>query len=122
MEPIQTNKSLRQFAEEIQTWTKLLIDGMKQNIMESCIKYKEYYVRKAKSAPLKENEDCFILQPKAEHQGSTIPFRDYRWVRPFRVQKVLPNENYIVRRLNANKIQKLRTCTQKRGKQTSVNS
>ena len=94
-----------EFAEEIQNRTKTLIDKTKQNIMQSYIKYKEYYDRKAKAAPLKENEFCFVLQPKADHQGSKIPFRDYRWVGPFIVQKVLPNENYIVRRLNTNKTQ-----------------
>ena len=94
-----------EFAEEIQNRTKTLIDKTKQNIMQSYIKYKEYYDRKAKAAPLKENEYCFVLQPKADNQGSKIPFRDYRWVGPFIVQKVLPNENYIVRRLNTNKTQ-----------------
>ena len=94
-----------EFAEEIQNRTKTLIDKTKQNNMQSYIKYKEYYDRKAKAAPLKENEFCFVLQPKADHQGSKIPFRDYRWVGPFIVQKVLPNENYIVRRLNTNKTQ-----------------
>ena len=73
--------------------------------MQSYIKYKEYYDRKAKVAPLKENDYCFVLQPKEDHQGSKILFRDYRWVGPFRVQKVLPNESYIVRRINANKTQ-----------------
>ena len=94
-----------EFAEEIQNRTKILIDKTKQNIMQSYIKYKEYYDRKAKAAPLKENDYCFVLQPKADHQGSKIPFRDYRWVGPFVVQKVLPNENYIVRRINTNKTQ-----------------
>ena len=73
--------------------------------MQSYIKYKEYYDRKAKAAPLKEIDYCFVLQPKADHQGSKIPFRDYRWVRPFIAQKVLPNENYKVRRINTNKTQ-----------------
>ena len=103
-----------EFAEEIQNRTKTLIDKTKQNIMQSYIKYKEYYDRKAKAAPLKENEFCFVLQPKADHQGSKIPFRDYRWVGPFIVQKVLPNENYIVRRLNTKKTQILhRICLKK---------
>ena len=94
-----------EFAEKIQNRTKILIAKTKQNIMQSYIKYKEYYDRKAKAAPLKENEYCFVLQPKADNQGSKIPFRDYRWVGPFVVQKVLPNENYIVRRINTNKTQ-----------------
>ena len=75
--------------------------------MQSYIKYKEYYDLKAKAAPHKEKEYCYVFQLKADHQGSKIPFRDYRWVGPFIVQKVLPNENYIVRWRNTNKIQKL---------------
>ena len=103
-----------EFVEEIQNRTKILIDKTKQNIMQSYIKYKEYYARKAKAAPLKENDYCFVLQPKADHQGSKIPFRDYRWVGPFVVQRVLPNENYIVRRINTNKTQILhRICLKK---------
>ena len=96
-----------EFAEEIQNRTKVLIDKTKQTIMQSYIKYKEYYDRKAKAAPLKENEYCFVLQPKADHQASKILFRDYRWVGPFIVQKVFPKENYIVRRINTNKTQRL---------------
>ena len=110
-----------EFAEEIQNRKKILIDKTKQNMMESYIKYKEYYDRKARAAPLKENDYCFVLQPKADHQGSKIPFRDYRWVEPFIVQKVLPNENYIVRRINTNKTQilhrisRLRTISENNG-------
>ena len=95
------------FAEEIQNRTKILIDKTKQNIMQRYIKYKEYYYRKATAAPLKENEYCFVLQPRADNQGSKIPFRDYRWVGPYIVQKLLPNDNYKVRRINTNKTQML---------------
>ena len=73
--------------------------------MQSYLKYKEYYDRKAKAAPLQEKDLCFVLQPKADTQGSKIPFRDFRWTGPFVVQKVLPNNKYIVRRLNTNKTQ-----------------
>ena len=73
--------------------------------MQSYLKYKEYYDRKAKAAPLKQNDYCFILQPIADHQGSRIPFRQYRWIGPYVVEKNLPNENYIVRKLNSNKTQ-----------------
>ena len=73
--------------------------------MQSYLKYKESYDRKAKAAPLQQNDYCFILQPIADHQGSKIPFREYRWTGPYIVEKVLPNENYIVRKLNSNKTQ-----------------
>ena len=73
--------------------------------MQSYIKYKKYYDKKATASPLKEKDYCFILQPKADHQGSKIPFRDFRWIGPYLVEKVLPNNNYIVRKLNTNKTQ-----------------
>ena len=93
------------FADEFQRRTQILLDSTKKNIMQSYLKYKEYYDRKAKAAPLKQNDYCFILQPIADHQGSKIPFREYRWTGPYIVEKVLPNENYIVRKLNSNKTQ-----------------
>ena len=73
--------------------------------MQSYIKYNRYYEKNAKASPSKEKEYCFILQLKADHQGSKIPFRDFRWIGPYLVEKVLPNKNYIVRKLNTNKTQ-----------------
>ena len=74
--------------------------------MQSYLKYKENYDRKAKAAaPLKLNDYCFILQPIAYHQGSKIPFPEFRWIGPYIVEKVLPNNNYIFRKLNSNKTQ-----------------
>ena len=52
-----------------------------------------------------QNDYCFILQPIADHQGSKIPFREFRWTGPYVIDQVLPNENYIVRKLNSNKTQ-----------------
>ena len=65
--------------------------------MQSYIKYKKYYDKKAKASPLQEKDYCFILQPKADHQRSKTPFRDFRWIGPYLVEKVLPNNNHIVR-------------------------
>ena len=93
------------FADEFQRCTRILLDSTKKNIMQTYLKYKEYYDRKAKAAPLKQNDYCFILQPIADHQGSKLPFREYRWTGPYIVEKVLPNENYILRKLNSNKTQ-----------------
>ena len=58
------------FADDFQRRTQRLLDSTKKNIMQSYLKYKEYYDRKAKAAPLKQNDYCFILQPIADHQGS----------------------------------------------------
>ena len=93
------------FTQELLRRTKILYEKTKKNVMQSYIKYKRYYDKKAKASPLKEKDYCFILQPKADHQGSKIPFRDFRCIGPCLVQKVLPNNNYIVRKLNTNEIQ-----------------
>ena len=73
--------------------------------MQSYIKYKKYYDKKAKASPLKEKDYCFIIQPKADHQGSQIPFHDFRWIGPYLVENFYINNNYIVRKLNTNKTQ-----------------
>ena len=88
--------------------------------MQSSLKYKENYDRKAKAAPLQHNDYCFILQPIADHQRSKIPFREYRWTGPYLVEKVLPNENYIVRKLNSNKTQILHRIRLRKNEANSV--
>ena len=47
------------FGEELQQRTKIFIDQTKKNIMQSYLKYKEYYDRKAKATPLQEKLFCF---------------------------------------------------------------
>ena len=94
-------------AEEIQRRMEILNDQTKKNIMQSYLKYKAYYDRKSKAAPLTTTDYCYILNPKADTQATKIPFREFRWIGPYKVEKVLPNNNYIVRRLGTNKTQLL---------------
>ena len=54
---------------------------------------------------MQQGDYCFILQPLADHQGSKIPFREIRWIGPYVIEKVLPNDNNIVRKLSSNKTQ-----------------
>ena len=46
-----------------------------------------------------------MLQPKADHQGSKIPFTDFCWIGPYIYGKVLPNNNYLVLKIVTNKTQ-----------------
>ena len=94
-------------AEEIQKRMKILLDQTKKNIMQSYLKYKAYYDRKAKAAPVETTDYCYILNPKADTQATKIAFREFRWCGPYKVEKVLPNKNYIVRRPRTNKTQLL---------------
>ena len=49
-----------------------------------------------------------VLVPKADHQGSKIPFTDFRWIGSYMVEKALPNNNYyLVRKFRRNTTQVL---------------
>ena len=75
--------------------------------MQAYIKYKAYYDKKTNASKLKEADYVYILQPKADHQGSKIPFTKFRWIGPYIVEKVLPNNKYLVRKIGTNKTQAL---------------
>ena len=46
--------------------------------MQAYIKNKAYYDKKANASKLKEAAYVYVLQLKADHQGSKIPFTDIR--------------------------------------------
>ena len=54
-----------------------------------------------------KNRNCYILQPKADHQGSKITSGDFKWIGPHEVENVLPNEKYIVGKIITSKTQNL---------------
>ena len=56
---------------------------------------------------LKEADYVYVLQPTADHQGSKIPLTEFRWIGPYIFEKVLPNNNYLVRIIGTNKRQVL---------------
>ena len=92
---------------EKQRRRRILLDQTKKNIMQFYLKYKAYYDRKAKASPLETTDYCYILNPKADTQATQIPFRRFRWQVPYKIEKVLPINNYIVRRLETNRTQPL---------------
>ena len=60
---------------------------------------------KTKAFPVKEKVYCFILQAKADHQRSNIPFGDRRWIASCLIEKELPNNNYLEGKLKTNRTQ-----------------
>ena len=75
--------------------------------MRTYIKYKAYYDKKANASKLKEADYVYVLQPKADHQGSKIPLTEFRWIGPYIIEKALPNNNYLVLKIGTNKTQVL---------------
>ena len=102
-QPIPTS----QIAQEVLKQTEMVHQGVRKNIMQAYIKYKAYYDKKANASKLKEADYVYILHLKADHQGSKIPYTEFRWIGPYIIEKVLPNNNYLVRKIGTNKTQVL---------------
>ena len=94
-----------QIAQDMLEQTETIFQDVRKITMQAYIKYKAYYDRKANASKLKKTDSVFILQPKADHQGSKIPFTDFRWIGPYNIEKVLPIKNYLVRKIGTNKTQ-----------------
>ena len=94
-----------QIAQDVFEQTEIIFQEVRRNAMQAYIKYKAYYDKKAKASKLKQADYVFILQPKADHQGSKIPITDFRWIGPYTIEKVLPNNNYLVHKAGTNKTQ-----------------
>ena len=75
--------------------------------MQAYIKYKTYYDKKANASKIKKAKSVYVLKPKADHLRSKIPFTEFRWRGPYFIEKVLPKNNYLVRKFGTNKTQVL---------------
>ena len=98
-QPVPTS----QIAREVLEQKEMIDQDVRKNTMRAYIKYKDFYDKKANASKLKEADYVYILQPKADHQGRKIPFTEFRWTRPYIFEKVLPNINYMIRKIGTNK-------------------
>ena len=105
--PQQQPIPFSQIAQDVLEQTEMIHHAVRKNTMQAYIKYKAYYDKKANASKLKEADYVYILQPKADHQGSKIPFTEFRWIGPYFIEKALPNNNYLVRKISNNKTQVL---------------
>ena len=103
--PQKTSSPDSEFAQDVLEQTEALFQDVRKNDMQAYIKYKAYYDKRASASKLKQSDYVYILQPKADHQGSKIPFTDFRWIGPSIIEKVLPNNNYLVRKIGTHRTQ-----------------
>ena len=74
---------------ELQKQIAEVHQAAKDNLLESYLKYKQYYDKKAIATSLKVNEYCYVLNPKADNQSMKFFFKDCIWTGPYVVVKVL---------------------------------
>ena len=107
MRPAIKQKPTTEVANEIQQQTNEILDKTQKYLMQSFVKYKAYYDKRATACQLSTNDYVFVLHPKAASQSTKLPFSEFMWTGPFIIVKRLPNNNYVVRRLMTNKTQTL---------------
>ena len=105
--PQQQPISASQMALEFLGQTEMIHQDVRKNTMQAYINYKAYYDKKANASKHRKADYVYILQPNADYQGSKMPFPEFRWIGPFFIEKVLPNNNYTVRKIGTNKTQVL---------------
>ena len=105
--PQQQRIPTSKIAQEVLEQTEMIHQDVRKNTMQVYIKYKAYYNKRAKASKFKKADYVYILKPKADRRGSKIPFTDFRWIGPYIIEKVSPNNNYSVRKIGTNKTQVL---------------
>ena len=94
-----------EIAEGVLRQTKEIVEQTQQSLMQAYVRHKHYYDKKASANPLVVNDYCYALHPKAHSQSTKLPLRDYFWTGRYIVVKTLPNNNYLVRKLQTNSTQ-----------------
>ena len=102
-QPIPTS----QIAQDVLEQTEVIHQDVRKNTMQAYIKHKAYSDKKSQRFNFKEADYVYILLLKEDHQGSKIPFTEFRWIGPYIIEKVLLNNIYLVRKIGTNKTQVL---------------
>ena len=83
---------------EVKNFTSDLYQTTRENAIISYLKYSSFYDKKALAQPLKLHSYCLLLDPRLTGQDKFTKKSDAKWIALFRVEKVLTNMNYIVRK------------------------
>ena len=74
----------------------------KLQLIESYQRYRSYYDKKAEEKPLRLLSYCLLLNPKLTSQKTQISKATQVWIPLYRVEKVLTDSNYIIRKIGTN--------------------
>ena len=96
-----------QIAQDVLEQTKMIFQEVPKKAVQAYINCKAYYDEITNASTLKQAVYFYILQPKADHQASKIPFTDFRWIGPYIIGKVFPDNNYLSRKIGTIKTQVL---------------
>ena len=74
----------------------------KEKLTTAYLKYKKYYDQKASAKPIQDKSFCLLLNPKLLEQSTVIASQVQKWLPLYKVENVLTDSNYIIRKVNTN--------------------
>ena len=83
----------------------MIFQDVRKTALQAYFKNKAWKDKNVNASKLKQSDYSYAIQMKADYQGSKIHFTGFRWIGPYSIQKVLPNNNYLVRKIGATKTQ-----------------
>ena len=84
--------------DELQNQKAEIHHAAKDNLIQSYLKYKRYYDKKAAATPLKVNDYCYVRNPNTDNQSIKFAFKDCIWTGLYIVVNLPSNNKYVVRR------------------------
>ena len=90
------------FVNELQDAMMQKFEQNKEKLTTAYLKYKKYYDQKASAKPIPEKSFCSLLNPKLLEQSTVIASQVQKWLPLYKVEKVLTDSNYIIRKVNTN--------------------
>ena len=87
LKPNWEKDSNEELTDQLQKQIAEIHQAAKENLMQSYLKYKQYYDKKATATPLKINDYCYVLNPKPDNQSMKFAFEDCIWTGPYIVVK-----------------------------------
>ena len=105
--PLQQPIPTLQISQDVLDHTEMIHQDVRKNAMNAYIKYKVYYDEKTNASKLREAEFCIRLTTESGSSRVKIPFIKFWWIGPYIFENLLPNNNYLVRKIGTNKMQVL---------------
>lgn len=87
------------FNRELKDAVTKMHASAKDNAVQAYLKYRTYYDKKAFAQPLKLHSYCLLLDPRLTGHDMFTKKNQSKWIPLFKVEKVLTNMNYIVRKV-----------------------
>ncbi len=81
---------------------KEIYNKAREKLIINFQKYRGYYDRKAKAAPLEKDDFCFLLHPKITKHNDIMAIVECKWLGLFKVVKKLTHSKNLVRKVNTN--------------------